>query len=535
MQKQRKIILISVSVFFLILCPLFISLIPTSRANQQINVSFGDIQSASVSDPETIQIATSDLIKNFRFEKFGNDYINPATNVLYDGRLIFEIGTWTAKKDGLNLVYKYTIGNRTYLFYTFTVSSPANIYTNCRLSDVVETSLNTITDHLLAGSYQHKNIWGLTIDSWKSYIDFTHYESGDIIQHNSEYNQFSGSLQMNFDINSGVLPATLRDGSDSYSKIFDYIGIESVIVSDVEVGNLSSTDPNIKTLTPREYRTVNRTDTVGGGALDDMHGLSNNYDPRIQLTVNSEPTVTYAEAQQHTSVGASCNPLDKKGNALWSAEQEESVKNCTFNFNIGNLSPRVEKYIGTLSFYQQKIITQEYLKSIIPWRIESRIVSSSDIAQTHTKDAAVKTTNTYMRPTFEITFDLYTCYEVSVRDSTNHTLERPTEDYEDMGWDMIAQGYGGASTFEQFWESDWVSDLLFIQTYLQALEDGTLPGSASGPGKKMGRWWKDLSVWGKLGVAIAIIVGIFVAIGVVHAIRASNQAIKRKKREGISL
>ena len=49
--------------------------------------------------------------------------------------------------------------------------------------------------------------------------------------------------------------------------------------------------------------------------------------------------------------------------------------------------------------------------------------------------------------------------------------------------------------------------------------------------KKIGKWWKDLNIWGKIGVGIVIVVGIFVAIGVVHAIRVSNLNIKRKQQE----
>jgi len=538
MQKQRKKILISITVFFLILCPLFISLVSSRNAKNQQTVFLNNIQtiqSSAISDPETVQIATSDLIKNFKFEKFGEDYINPATNTLYNGTLIFEIGAnWRIEKDNLKLQYKYTVGNRTYLFYTLTATNEANIYTNCRLANIVEKDLSTVTDHLLAGTYTHHyGLFNLFSTGWKSYLDFTHYDFGDIINHNAKYNTFSGSLQMSFDVNAGILPESLTYDDEKYSKIFDYIGIDSVVASQVRIGNLSSTDPNIGTLTPREYRTVNRTNTVGGDAKDDMNGLSNNYDPQIELTIHEEPTTVYAEGIQHTSAGASLNPLTKKGDAIWDADEGKSVENCSFSFNVGSVSPRVEKHSGTLSYYQQKIVTEEYLASIIPWEVKSRIISSSDIARTYTRDAAVTTVNRFIKPTLEITFNLYTAYEIEERETptSNYTLVDPVEEDEDMGWEMIVDGYGGASTFEQWYTSDWVSDLLFIQTYLKALEDGTITGGAEGPGGKIGKWWKDLSIWGKIGVGIVIVVAIFVAIGVVHAIRISNQNIKRKKRE----
>jgi hypothetical protein len=538
MKKQSKKILFSVSVFFLLIFPLFITLIPVNKASANLNVSnlsFDDIYASDVPDVsplDTIQVSTSDLIKNFQFYKFGDDYINPATNMLYDGRLIFEIGAWQATRNDLDLIYKYTIGNRTYLYWNWKVSSDANIYTNVKLADATAKDLSVVSDHILAGTYNHYNRLGFYKSGWKSYLDFDHYDFGDVIEHNSQ-NEYSGSLTMQFDINSGILPSTLTDGDEELSKVFDYIGISSVVVSDVEVGNLSSSDPNIGSLTPREYTSVNRTNLEGGDAKSSMNGLSNNYDPHITLSVETTPSIIYQESIQHTAEGASLNPLDKNGDALWNADQEESVKNVSFSFNVGSLTPRVEKYQATLSFYQQKIITREYLASIIPWTVKSRIVSSSDIAQTYTEDVALSVTNRYIRPTFEIIFSMWTAYEIESYQSTNHTLNRPSEDNEDMMWQALVSGYGGASTFTQFWESDWVSDWLFIQTYLKALEEGTITGtgSTSGPAGKIGKWWKDLNIWGKIGVGIVIVVGIFVAIGVVHAIRVSNLNIKRKQQE----
>jgi hypothetical protein len=532
---QRKKI-IAISVFLIFIFPFVFTLIPNTTAQQQeINVAAlqaSDLQDTSEID--TIQITASDLIKNFRFYKFGNDYINPATNTLYDGRLIFEIGTWKSNKDDLNLEYKYTIGNRTYLFYTFKVSSAANIYTNCRLPDCAETHLNTTTDRYLAGTYNHKNLWGLTTESWKSYLDFEHYDFGDIIDHNAKYNTFGGALQMQFDINSGVLPATLTNEGSEYSKVFDYIGVDTITASAVEKGYLSSDNPNvtIAALTPREYESQNRSNTVGGEAKSDMNGLSNNYDPNIDLTIHDNPTVTYQEGMQHTSVGASLNPLTKDGDPIWDADDGKSVENCSYSFNVGSISPKVQKYTGTLSYNLQKITTKRYVKSILPWKIESHVVSSSDIAKSHTEDVALKVTNTYMRPQIEIIFNLYTCFEMEEREAPgeNLTLDRPSEDFEEIGWHAIVDGYGGASTFEQFIESDWVSDLLAIQAYQQALEDGTLTGEG-GSGTGIKGWWRGLSLWGKIGIGIAIIVGVFVAIGAVQAIRASNQAIKRRKRQ----
>ncbi|GAH10168.1 unnamed protein product, partial [marine sediment metagenome] len=129
-----------------------------------------------------------------------------------------------------------------------------NIYTTCELRDVAENNrLNVVKEEFLVAEYSHHGLFGDYMFGWKSYVDWTHYNFGNIKNWNEQHNAFEGDLVMSFDIAQSPLPSFQTQSGDALTKNFDYVAVSSIAVQNNLHGLLDQSAPEIVGLTPKEY------------------------------------------------------------------------------------------------------------------------------------------------------------------------------------------------------------------------------------------------------------------------------------------
>lgn len=408
-----------------------------------------------VVDEGSMYITSGDVIRNFKLESFNDEAISSSGTVISNGqKLKFELGeAWTANPEDLDMQYVSQVGEEVYMYYKVAFTNKMNIYTNVRLDDAVAdgVSLDATTESFNAGFYHHYGCYGGDPHiAWSSNLNWNHLELGNIRDHNADVNKFEGGIEMSFDIDQSPLPNTLTDeNGQPATKNFDYIAVSTVSVAGSTHGLLSNDVPETVGLTPAEYET-SRSVTSGGGARGGIAGsLSSKWNPSSSL---GDLTIldTFDLGTQGQSAGSSMNPTTKTGGSIWDAKSEKSMNDCKFTYNLGALSPLVQEYGQTMSYYQQTLKTQDFLASLIPWVWSVKVVQDTDTARSETRSTALHVTNRYIQVEMKVVFNIWSSYSVETLDEDPYDgLERPQEYYDQLVWDSTVDGFGGAQQYQE--------------------------------------------------------------------------------------
>ncbi len=401
---------------------------------------------------ESMVISSGDVIRNFRVDSFNDQPVGDGGTVLGLGsKLKFEVGSaWTTTKDDLQMLSVSQVGDKVYMSYKVTFKNKVNIYTNVKLQDAVATgiSLDGTIEKFRAGSYRHYGCYGGAPHiAWDSDLKWNHLNVGNIRDHNTKNNVFTGDVGMSFDIDQSPLPNTLTDSNGNpATKEFDYIAVNSVFIGSSTNGLLSNDVPEITGLTPAAYET-SKNSKSGGSRAGIAGGYEAKWNPRASLS-GSRKLSTFDIGVTPQSVGSSMSPRTKSNGAIWTAKSEKSMADCKFTYGLSSLSPLVTEYGSTLTYYKQSLSTQDFLASLIPFVWSVKVNSDTEKRISETRTTALHVTNRYIQTEIKVVFDLYTSYTVEVEDEDPYDgLEKPQEYYDDLAFDATVDGFGGASQY----------------------------------------------------------------------------------------
>jgi len=418
-----------------------------------------------------VYLVSNDIIKNFQFETFDGDGISIGGESM-DAKLQFESqASWRINPEDIALLNIYTQGDDVYIRYKVAMTSKANIYTTCELTDVAENNqLNIVTEEYLVASYKHRGLFGDVLYSWDSDITWTHYDFGNIKQWNGDHNSFAGDLVMSFDIAQSPLPNFQTVSGDALTKNFDYIAVSSIAVANNLHGLLDDSAPDIVGLTPREYEeTKSEKGNLETFGQTEMWVAT--YQPLIDLTASSTPQNSFDAGIVPQTIGSSMNPRTKSGELIWNPEAEqESMLDCRFIYHVGSLSPLVMEYYGTLSFNSIAYETIDYWHPF-PFNIDVKTHFYTTASESYTKPVALHVTNRYIQTQIRVVFDIFTSYNIDVGGDgiEDYNLDFPAEYYDLLLWITTVDGFGGGDQWTSSpwtWESSWIIVIVIVGVVL---------------------------------------------------------------------
>jgi len=416
----------------------------------------------AIGDDDPIYILSGDIIENFKFESFAGVEIDPITQDAYGGKLKFEIGPdWRVSQDDIDLLYTTQVEDEIYMYYKVRMTNTANIYTSIGINQVVE-KIQSSSDilrgmdycriGLFGGSCIESKIWNFFFNNYRFWegTDPTWIDQAipsKLISYNTEHNKFSGPLIMSFDIDQSPLPNIFTDeAGNELTKDFDYISVSSITTEDVGTGKLSEDLPEITGLTPENFD----SDTGTGGSTTNFAPQYTGDGTLIPININPyvAPTYvahTFSPLMQHQSVGTTLNPTDKNGDPIFNAkEQEDSMENCSFVFNINSLGPVAFEYHANAIYTHYDVTSNDQWFAEPAWDIVPTSRSTP-------RPVAVHVQNRFMQPKFEIIFNIWTKYNVEVleTDITPPGVENPYGYYDNLSWLASVSGIGNGQIYRE--------------------------------------------------------------------------------------
>ncbi|MHA1195768.1 MAG: hypothetical protein ACTSRH_04435 [Promethearchaeota archaeon] len=397
-----------------------------------------------------VYISGNDLIKNFRIEP------SPAieSDNSIEPKLICESGAyWKIYQEDLKLIDSYETddGNSIILYYSITAKNKINIYTNVRLDQAVEKNLNPVDEKIECGKFVHRGCFGDPIDGFTDYLTWRHYDFGNLRTWNAEHNAFSGDIRFSFDINPSPLPDIFQDDDgNQIPKKFDYIAVSGITIASSKTGLLSNDVPTIMGFVPAEYEKQETSDIMGEEPDGDVHGFTKEFDPRPTLSDPKCETIDLGILPM--SVGASLSPMTKNGEAIWDPEAlYKSMTDCMFTYKLGALSPLIKVYRSTLTYYYQDLDIQDVLVYVPPlgfyW--DFKVNHDWETKRSITRDVALHVINRYIQAEIEVTFKIFSKFDISALKQNETDLQLPQEYYNDLAWQTTVDGTGGGSLYAE--------------------------------------------------------------------------------------
>lgn len=449
-----------------------------------IPLSIAGIVAFAPFDISNIYIRGNDVVKSFSLDSFDGEILTAGGNVPSLGTK-FNVetgGFWIIDDDDLQILSTYTSIDETEIEirYLVTAKNRINLYTNVRLSDATSKNLNTNPESFLAGRFVYYGCFGTApsdvIVSWESHISWVHYDFGnDWRSWNEEQNVFSGDLKASFDINPSPLPPFFEDSEgNQITTIYDYIAVDAVVISESTHGLMSVDKPEFVEQTPEEYdQERENTETGGDPAGSIAGGFSYKWNPRPELSDVAHETFDIG-ILPHTK-GVSLNPTTKDGRPIWDPENlYESMTDCEFTYSLKSLSPLITKYTSTLTWYEQDLTVQDFLRYIPPLAWEWVVVCRHDreSIQSETRDVGLHVNNRYIQAEIAITFDIWSKFDISALKLNETQLGTPEEYYDELLWQMIVDGWGGGKTYIESPPGADLSELFALIIILVAIIGG---------------------------------------------------------------
>ena len=423
-----------------------------------------------------LYITGNDVITNYNLDFFNGDNIVDGAVPDLDNKLKFEPSAfWKMTEDDLEIISTYTDGNFTSVQYFATLRNKVNIYTNVRLHQAIEKDFVPVIESFHAGSYTHLALNGQTRVHWDSYLQWQHYDFGNVEDYNMRNNLFSGALKASFDINPNPLPLDFTDDDgNQVEKQFDYISINAMWVSDSTHGKMSTDMPTFVELTPAHYEASEVNYKSGGGTAGTMEtqegdDYSHVWDPDPKLT--TPVGIARDSGIQPASVGSTLTPKNKDGSNVWDPyDNQKSMEDCSFTYNLGALSPLVYEYTSQLSYTEDNIIIQDYWEGLFD--LGSYLVTGTPSQESATRQVGLHVTNRYIQVEFAVKFKLFTGFEINVADTEEQDLELPQEYYDELLYQLLIDGFGGGEQYAESIEFGGLSDLITLIIVLVAVIAG---------------------------------------------------------------
>ncbi len=414
-----------------------------------IPISFLGLISFSLYGQNTAYISATDILKNFKFESIdGEPIINDGA---FNNKLRFDTqSSWILYPEDVNYLYSFEDGDSTKLKYRVTLRNKINIYTNVKISQMSQ-KMQHIDEQFLGVKYKHYALGGITSDQWTAYIEWSHWDFGDIRNWNDQNNVFSGRIVMSFDIDDNPIPDTF--GAHTETE-YAYIAVSEAGIVTNDYGKMSNDMPTIINLSPSESKTPEKSDeTFNQGQTADDGKYLIKINPDVKLTVISTPTESWGEAIRPDTAGSSMNPTNKDGTSIWDPQnQEKSMKDAKIHYDLGSLSPMVYRYEGKMTYTEYDLLTEAFLTdNIWDWfATEVRQNHLYDWDREATRDVALHGINRYIQVDMMVAFDIWSSVKVGTLTPLYESLrlEKPSEYYDELIWSTLAGGWTG-STIDQ--------------------------------------------------------------------------------------
>ena len=409
---------------------------------------------------DDVLVLSGDIIKNFKFESIGSEPIVDGS--AYNGKLRFEDqSVWRLTKDQVHFIGSHEDGGITYLRYKIMPTTRINIFTNVLINQMSET-FKPVTESLEAGYYKHYRLGAIPQYDWTQYIEWEHWEFGDIRTYNLRNNVFEGTVVMSFDINANPLPAIFGNYAE---KQFDYIAVSSAGVISATRGKMSEDMPTITGATPAEYDSGKRKDYIGddiGGQGTENGDFNHLFDPMTFLSIDSEPSDSF-DVGIRTQLSGSMRPTTKAGGAIWDPEDtERSMTDAKIKYNLYSLSPIVYEYKARLSWFKQHLETEDWLE----WfNIIVIVRRDTQDVMTENRQVALHGINRYIQVEMYVAFDIWTAVKLGAltEEYEYMKLHFPEEYYDELIWSSLVGGWGGShqktGTPPPFDPFGWLEDI----------------------------------------------------------------------------
>lgn len=398
-----------------------------------------------IGDEGDVFLLSNDIIKNFKVDTFDGQGVTAGGSSM-DGKMQFETqATWRINKDDISLINIYTQDDDVYIRYKVAMTSKINIYTTSDLGDCCENNqIKKVVEEFLVAKYRHSGLAGDHMFSWEAYIDWTHYNFGNIKSWNDQHNNFDGDVVFSFDIAQSPLPQFRTQSGDALTKNFDYIAVSSIAVVDNKHGLLDNSVPDIVGLEPQEYQ-----QTKNEKSILDTFGKTKKWDgqyvPDIDLETFTTPLNTFDSGIMPQTAGSDMHPTQKSGDPIFDPRTKlESQLDCKFIYRVGSISPLVKEYYGRLSYNYIYYHTKDECNFLC---IGTHVVTKSNTRYrvTETRPVALHVTNRYIQTEVRVVFDIYTSYNIDVGADgiEDYDLQFPEEYYDLLTWITTVDGFGG--------------------------------------------------------------------------------------------
>jgi hypothetical protein len=560
MKLKTKTKIFSLSfIVCLFLLPLFISLIPTDTSNSRTTQTqrLALLQNSSLQPYITTSTTTSDfdptekiyltgnsLIQDFSFDTIDN--ISISGNQAFGGRLQMQRGAnWIIDRDDVETLYSYKSGNRTISALSFPAKLNVTFFTSLDLTDGCRKMVQK-DESIQIGYLKHHNLFGLTRYIEEQYLTYSYYDFGDVQQYNSLYNDFSGSIDMSFNIIDTGLPQMVEFGDTTYQKSFQYVGVSSAQVNSYYTFNLTSSAPNLYGQAPNSPTTDNEASFQTGDEPIAKDGYTLNWDHDVSVTPLTPASVSFDGGITPQAEGSSLSPSLANGSDIYAGEYR-SMPNCKVSYSLSSLSPIVKEYYSELQYTSYRTILKDDVVGFL--KIGPTLVGETIDTHTRREPMALHIINRGIMTELQVNFIILNAYETEVLevDAESMQLQEPEENVEEQGWTAMVAGMQNTTLSGEGTDlMPLVQSLLFLDAVAK-----TLAGESGGSGNPFedmfggaenaglgGDDWESLSPMGKLkrigwwaligGIAIVSIIILYYVLRFAVRQRRENQYHKQK-------
>jgi len=535
MKTKTKLISLSF-ITILFIFPLFLSLVtvPINATTQVQSSSLGSLQTSTTSDDfdptDKIYLTGDSLIKDFSFDSINNETITG--NQAFGGKLQLQRGAnWIIDKDEIETIYSYISGNRTISYLNMPVKINISIATNVNLAQG-SRKMAQMQDEYQVGYLKHYNILGLTRYTEEQYLYYTYYDFGDVMSYNSLYNDFSGSIDMTFNLVDTGLPQIVEFDNSTYQKSFQYIGVRSAQVNNYHTFNLTTSEPNLYGLSPNAPESDERggfsTDTEPTAIDYELH-----WDHDVSVTPITPASLSFDGGITLQAEGSSLTPTLANGSDTWSGVYQ-SMPDCKLTYNLASISPIVKEYYSELQYTSYRTILKDGVVDFL--KIGPTLVGETIDTKTVRKPMALHVINRGGYIELQVNLGILSAYETEVVDTGDVNLQESQEKIEEFSWTAMVDGMQNTTIAGEGTDlMPLVQSLLFLDAVAKMLgEGGTNPLEKALTGEENaglgGDDWDNLSTMGKLKrIGLYALIGGIIILGIVIAYYLIRFIIRQRR------
>jgi len=539
MKTKAKFISLSL-ITFLLVFPLFIFIvsIPANAMEGSIQTSgLGSIGTSSTSEDfnptDTIFLSPNALIKDFSFDAIDN--LSISGNQAFGGRLQMQRGAnWIIDKDDVEVIHSYKSGNRTVSYLSVPAKMNITFFTNINL-DKASRKMVKKQDEYQVGYLKHLNQIGFTRYKEEQNIYYSYYDFGDIQEYNSLYNDFSGSIDMTFNLVDTGLPQTVDFSNTTHEKSFQYVGVSSAQVNSYYTYNLTPSAPNLYGQAPNSPESDERASWETDDQPIAEDGYTLHWDHNISVDPITPASVSFDGGIIPQAEGSSLSPTLANGSDTWSGEYR-SMPDCKLSYSLSSISPIVKEYYSELQYTSYRTILKDGVVDFL--KIGPKLVGETIDTKTVRKPMALHVINRGIMTELQVNIGILTAYETEIVEDPNENIifQDPEEIVEERSWTTIVDGMQKTTLAGQGTDlMPLVESLLFLDAMAQVMGTPDNPiAKALGIGEENaelgGDDWDNLSPMGKLKrFGWYLLIGGIILLGIIIAYYLIRFIIRQRR------